>query len=102
MHTRTGSRMRLETLPQDPEREQAAASARQVLVDICAAFLSDPARNNITEIAVWSLLHGYVKLIEIGRVDPQSGTVRDVLFEEIFAFLDLSDQNVRVRSQENC
>ena len=94
--------VRLETLPQDPEREHAAESARQVLVDICAAFSSDPARNNVTEIAVWSLVHGYDKLIEIGRVDPQSGTVRDVLFEEIFAFLDLSDQNVRVRSQENC
>ena len=81
-----------DTLPDDDERERAAVSARQVLIDTCAALSPDADRLNVTEIAVWSLVHGYAKLIEIGRVEPGSGDARDVGFDEVFRFLAI-EQN---------
>lgn len=83
-----------DTLPNDPDRERAALSARQVLIDACAALSPEARRLDITEIAVWSLVHGYAKLIEIGRVEPGSGDARDVLFDEVFPMLLLDDRNV--------
>ena len=80
-----------DSLPIDQERERAALSARQVLIDACAALSPRAERLNTTEIAVWSLVHGYAKLIEIGRVAPGSRDARDVDFEEVFAFLELFD-----------
>ena len=76
-----------DTLPEDEERERAAVSARQVLIDVCTALSPEAHRLNVTEVAVWSLVHGYAKLIEIGRVEPGSGDARDVGFDEVFRLL---------------
>lgn len=73
----------------DPEWQQAAQSARQVLNDVSAKFVAGPGGNSATEVALFSLVHGYAKLIEIGRVVPGSGDARDVKYEDIINMLNL-------------
>lgn len=75
--------------PPDDERMAAAASARKVLTDTCAGLRHGPGGSAATEVAVWSLVHGFAKLIEIERVTPGSGDARDVDFEHVFSFLDI-------------
>jgi hypothetical protein len=41
------------------------------------------------EVALFSLVHGYAKLIEIGRVVPGSGDGRDVKYADIVGMLNL-------------
>lgn len=73
----------------DPEWQAAAISARKVLVDASTHFVPGDGGDAATEVALWAFVHGYAKLIEIGRVSPGSGDGRDVKFEDIFAYLDL-------------
>ena len=78
-----------DTFPEDPERQSAAASAREVLTDACSHIAHGPAGSGSTEVAVWSLVHGFAKLVEIGRVTPGSGDKQDVKFADILEMLNL-------------
>jgi len=80
---------RPEKFIQNEDWARASASARQVLNDISAQFVAGSGGPSVTEVALFSLVHGYSKLIEIGRVVPGSGDGRDVKFDEIFEFIDL-------------
>ncbi|WP_421724737.1 TetR/AcrR family transcriptional regulator [Bauldia sp.] len=75
--------------PPDEERMAAAASARRVLTQTCAELRHGAGGSSTTEVAVWSLVHGFAKLIEIERVVPGSGDARDVDFDNVFSFLDV-------------
>ena len=52
----------------DPDFAEAANAAYQILSEACAPY-ADPARPEQTEVAVWSLVHGYVQL---GFASPAS------------------------------
>ena len=78
-------------LTPDPDRNAAAISARQVLTDACASLSVGHGGRDATEVAVWSLVHGFAKLIEIERVTPGSGDARDVSLEDIFGILALKE-----------
>ena len=80
-----------DTFPEDPERLQAAAAARKILTDACSHIAHGSGGSGTTEVAVWSLAHGFAKLIEIGRVTPGSGDKQDVKFDDLFGRL-LLDQ----------
>lgn len=73
----------------DPEWRQAAQTARQVLNDVSAKFETGSGGEPATEVAIFALVHGYAKLIEIGRVVPGSDDARDVKFREVFDMLNL-------------
>jgi len=73
----------------DEEWNKASTSARQVLNDMAAHFVHGPGGHSATEVALFSLAHGYSKLIEIGRVVPGSGDGRDVKFEDVVQFLEI-------------
>lgn len=73
----------------DEEWIRASSSARQVLNDMASHFVHGPGGHSATEVALFSLAHGYSKLIEIGRVVPGSGDGRDVSFEDVVRFLEL-------------
>ena len=79
-------------LTPDPDRNAAAINARQVLTDACAGLSVGPGGSDATEVAVWSLIHGFAKLIEIERVTPGSGDARDVSLEEVFGILALTEE----------
>lgn len=74
---------------QDAEWKKASTSARHVLNDVGALFVDGPGGQSATEVALFALVHGYAKLMEIGRVVPGSGDGRDVKFENVIRFLDL-------------
>lgn len=73
----------------DEEWASASTSARKVLNETSSYFAHGPGGPSATEVALFSLAHGYSKLIEIGRVLPGSGDGRDVKFEDVFEFLDI-------------
>ena len=73
----------------DQEWQQAAQSARQVLNDVSSEFVPGPGGASAVEVALFSLVHGYAKLIEIGRVVPGSGDGRDVKYADIVGMLNL-------------
>lgn len=73
----------------DPEWMEAAASARKVLDEISSQFVDGPGGEAATAITFFSLVHGYSKLIEIGRVVSGSGDGRDVKFEDLIAMMNL-------------
>ena len=75
-------------IPTD-EWQQAGGSARQVLNDVSALFEDGPGGPSATEVLLFALVHGYSKLIEIGRVAPGSGDGRDVSFEDVMSFIKL-------------
>lgn len=75
-----------------PEWSEAAASARQVLNDVSSNFVDGPGGPSATEVTLFALVHGYSKLIEIGRVVPGSGDGRDVKFDEVFGTLNLEEK----------
>ncbi len=75
------------TYPPDPERDAASDSARRVLAEISQAVATPRHGLSVTEVAIWSMAHGYAKLIEIGRVLPGSGDGRDISFDDVFPFL---------------
>ena len=74
---------------QNEDWARASASARKVLNDVSTQFVAGSGGPSATEVALFSLVHGYSKLIEIGRVVPGSGDGRDVKFEEIFEFMNI-------------
>lgn len=76
----------------NPEWVKASTSARQVLNDVSSHFLDSAGGGATTEIAIFSLVHGYSKLIEIGRVVPGSGDRRDVKFEDLFSMISLEER----------
>ncbi len=78
-----------ENFERSDEWQNAAKSARQVLNDMSASFVHGPGGQSETEVALFSFVHGYAKLMEIGRVVPGSGDGRDVKFEDVFAMLNL-------------
>jgi AcrR family transcriptional regulator len=78
-----------DSFPHNPERLEAVASARQILTDTCGGVECGKSGHAATEVAVWSLVHGYAKLIEIGRVTPGSGDSRDVSLDDILPTLAL-------------
>ena len=80
---------RPEKFVQNAEWVRASTSARQVLNETSLNFASGPGGPPATEVALFSLAHGYSKLIEIGRVLPGSGDGRDVKFEDVFDLVDL-------------
>lgn len=79
---------------QDAEWKKSSTSARQVLNDVGSLFVDGPGGQSATEVALFALVHGYAKLIEIGRVAPGSGDGRDVKFEDIMGFMELKAKNV--------
>lgn len=74
---------------QNDDWKRSGGSARQVLNDISALFEDGPGGPSATEVALFALVHGYSKLIEIGRVVPGSGNGRDVSFEDVMGFMEL-------------
>ena len=72
-----------------PEWVEASTSARQVLNDISSNFVDGAGGPSATEVTLFALVHGYSKLIEIGRVVPGSGDGRDVKFEDVFDMINL-------------
>ena len=77
---------------QTDEWKQAGGSARKVLNDVSALFEDGPGGPSATEVAMFALVHGYSKLIEIGRVVPGSGDGRDVSFEDVMGFMELQER----------
>lgn len=73
----------------DAEWIKASASARQVLNDTSSHLVEGPGGAATTEVVLFSLAHGFAKLIEIGRVAPGSGDARDVRFEDVMAMINL-------------
>ena len=53
----------------EPEWQEAADAAYQVLVDICAPFKHRHDRPELTEIAVWTMLEGYVNFERNGVIN---------------------------------
>lgn len=74
---------------QDAEWTEASTSARRVLNETSSLFVDGPGGPSATEVTLFALVHGYSKLIEIGRVAPGSGDGRDVKFDHVVRFLDL-------------
>lgn len=74
---------------QNEEWSKASSSARQVLNNTSALFEDGSGGPSATEVLFFSLVHGYSKLIEIGRVSPGSGDGRDVTLEQLFEFVEL-------------
>lgn len=68
-----------------PEWVEAGARARKVLNDISSNFIAGAGGPAATEVTIFALVHGYAKLIEIGRVVPGSGDGRDVKIEDIIS-----------------
>lgn len=68
---------------------KASGSARQVLSDTSSLFEDGSGGPSATEVLLFSVAHGFSKLIEIGRVVPGSGDGRDVKIEDIFEFINL-------------
>lgn len=79
---------RPEKFVHDAEWVKASTSARQVLNDVSSQVASGSDADSTVAIAIFSLVHGYAKLIEIGRVVPGSGDGRDVKFEDIIAMMN--------------
>jgi len=73
---------------QSKEWEVARTTSRQILTDVASQFEAGSGGPTATEVALFSITHGYSKLIEIGRVVPGSGDGRDVKFEDIFDFMN--------------
>lgn len=69
----------------DPDWQAASASARKVLDEVRQQLESGPGGQPALQTALYSLAHGYSKLIEIGSIRPGSGTERDVKFEDLLA-----------------
>lgn len=80
---------RPEKFIQTEDWARASASARRVLNDVSSQFVAGSGGPSATEVALFSLVHGYSKLIEIGRVVPGSEDARDVSFEEIFELMKI-------------
>lgn len=74
----------------DEEWVSASTSARKLLNDASMQFVHGPGGPSATEVAIFSSVHGYAKLIEIGRVLPGSGDGRDVKLEDVLDFLHLT------------
>lgn len=74
----------------DESRDAAGKMSRQILTDLCARTFPGPDQH-IYEVAIWSLVHGYTKLVEIGRIQPGSNDQRDVDFARILNLLDFLD-----------
>lgn len=74
---------------QSPEWVEASTSARQVLNDSSSNFAAGVGGPSATEVTLFALVHGYSKLIEIGRVVPGSGDGRDVKFKDVFDMINL-------------
>ncbi len=77
----------------DPNWQAASATARQVLDDLCLKLESGSAGQPALQTALYSLVHGYAKLLEIGSIQPGSGGERDIQIEDIFGFLKLKEKN---------
>lgn len=75
------------------EWEDARTTSRQILKDVASQFEPGSGGPTATEVALFSITHGYSKLIEIGRVAPGSGDDRDVIFEEIFELMNLKPKS---------
>lgn len=71
----------------DPARDDAAKASRDVLTALCKQHFPGP-NQHFYEIAIWSLVHGYSKLLEIGRVQPGSQSQADIEFAQILKLLD--------------
>jgi hypothetical protein len=56
---------------------------------MCLKLESGPGGQPALQTAIYSLTHGYSKLLEIGSIQPGSGGERAVKFEDILALFDL-------------
>ena len=70
-------------LMDDPDWQAASQSARKVLNDLCLKLESGPGGQAALQTALYSLVHGYSKLMEIKTIRPGSGGERDVKFEDL-------------------
>lgn len=73
----------------NPEWVEASTSARQVLNDVSSNFVEGAGGASAIEVTLFSLVHGYAKLIEIGRIVPGSGDGRDVKFDDVLDMINL-------------
>jgi hypothetical protein len=72
----------------DAETVAAGAAAYQVLADVAALFETSPAGPGATELAIWSLVHGYASLNGMSRAqDPATGAT--IPFDALLDLLDL-------------
>jgi len=73
----------------DPDLRRNSEAAYQVLCDGCAPFSADPENKEVTEIMVWSLVHGYAGLSRSARNSPDKQSSHDIRFEDILPVLRL-------------
>jgi len=73
-------------LMDDPDWQAASDSARKVLNDLCQKLESGPGGQAALQTALYSLVHGYSKLMEIKSIRPGSGGERDVKFEDVLEY----------------
>jgi AcrR family transcriptional regulator len=75
---------------QDPDLALAADGAYAVLARISAPFAgSDPVD---TELAIWSMFHGYASLAVGGQTMMADEVAAEAFFRRLFARLDLSEK----------
>lgn len=77
---------------QTQDRNLAISQSRNILTEMAIHFEPGPGGPVTTEVAIFAMILGFAKLIEIGRVVPGSGDARDVKFEDVFAFLNLKEK----------
>jgi AcrR family transcriptional regulator len=68
----------------------AAAASYNVLAEGCAPFVAPDARPEVTEIAVWSMVHGFAQLSSRARVAMPAHIGTPVDFADVFHALALS------------
>lgn len=73
----------------DTDWKESTKESREILDGISSKFLPGPGGEAAIETVFFALAHGYVKLMEIGRIKPGSGGRQDVKFEDIFAMINL-------------
>ena len=62
------------------------SSAYKILVDCCAPFKQQNTPSQVTQLAVWSMIHGYSQLALLGQIDPHN---QHINFADLLAQLHL-------------
>lgn len=72
----------------EPDWLEATQNSNKIFRKICTQFQPGKGGAEAIETVLFSLAHGYVKLIEIERVTPGSNDSRDIKFEDIFSMIN--------------
>lgn len=74
---------------EDYDWQDATKASNSILSDVSAHFVPGKGGAVATEFLLFALAHGYAKLIEIGRIKPDSGGALNVSYEDLFAMINL-------------